>query len=228
MASAASGPSRGSVLLQDLLHSLSQPLTTLHCALEYSLEHEELKRAPEVAFALEQTDRAIELVRLMREYVDAETGCILAQPFPLGLAIENVLDQLSVLAEARGVRLFAYGTSNVSIPVRGVCLQRALFYLVGTLLETAPSGCAITILLEDGPSHSFLSGHCLPTDASACPLWEPSRQGLNANTSRQVKIEIARHVFGYSGASLDLYVSGRPGFVIRLPKTGSHVIEIPA
>ncbi|HTR27380.1 MAG TPA: hypothetical protein VMI10_25645 [Terriglobales bacterium] len=228
MASIAPEFAQNRGLLQELLHSLSQPLTTLHCTLEHSLEHEETGHAGEVALALEQTDHVIELVRLMREYVEAETGCFLAEPFPLGLAIENVLEQLSVLAEARKSGLFAYGASMARIPVRGIWLQRALLYLVGALLEFESSGSAITILLEDGPSHSFISGHCLPMKPTPDGALEPSRRSPEANTSQQVKIEIARRVLGSSGASVDFYANGRPGFFIRLPKASSGLVEIPA
>ena len=228
MASIAPPPPQNQGLLQDLLHSLSQPLTTLHCALEHSLEQEELEHAREVAMALEQADRVIELVRLMREYIQAETACFLAEPFPLGLALENVLEQVSVLAEARGLHLFAYGTSVAAIPVRGIWLQRALLYLIGSLLELISPGWAVTVLLEDGRTHSLISGHCLPVDSSECPAPGSLRQSEDANISRQVKIEIARRIFGHAGASLDFPANGAPGFRIRLPKSSSHLVEIPA
>ena len=47
-------------VLQDLLHVLSQPLTTLHCALEHSLAADAAAQTDVVALALEQTDRVIE------------------------------------------------------------------------------------------------------------------------------------------------------------------------
>ncbi|HVM92869.1 MAG TPA: hypothetical protein VMT67_08675 [Terriglobales bacterium] len=228
MGSVAAQLPQNSNLLQDLLHSLSQPLTTLHCALEHSLGQDDPEHPSESAFALEQTDRVIELVRLMREYVDAETGCFLAAPFPLGLAVENVLEQISVLAEVRGLRLFAYGTSTVSIPVRGAWLQRALLYLTSELLNVAPAGCAVTILLEDGPFQSVLSAHCVPTNSSDDPMRELPAQNPEAKTAHQVKIEIARRVLANSGASLDFYSNGQAGFVIRVPKHGSDLSEIPA
>jgi signal transduction histidine kinase len=152
MASTAAAQNQG--VLQDLLHVLSQPLTTLYCALEHSLEADNAAQTDDVALALEQTDRVIEAVRLMREYLEAEEGCFLAEPFPLGLAIENVLEELSVLAEARGLLLFASGTSRAAIPVRNAWVQRALLYLFVLLLESGPSGRAIVVLLEDGATGS--------------------------------------------------------------------------
>ena len=234
MATIASALTQNQRLLQDLLHLVSQPLTTLHCTLEHSLmvdllNEDPVVRSEEVALALQQTDRVIEAVRLMREYLEAEEGLFRAEPFSLGLAIENVLEQVSVLAEARGLRLFACGTSTAAIPVKGVWLQRALFYLVGLLLESEPDGRAITVVLEDGATQSLVSGHSLPANSSSdVPPDSPPRWAPNVNTLRQVKIEIARCVLEVSGASLELYSGSNAGFLIRLPRFSSHLAEIPA
>jgi len=204
-------------VLQDLLHVLSQPLTTLHCALEHSLEADESAQSSDVALALEQTDRVIEAVRLMREYLEAEDGCFLAEPFPLGLAIENVLEQSSVLAEARGVSLFAYGTSRAAIPVADAWVQRALFHLFAWLLENTSAGHAVVVTLEDGPSQSVISVHSLPADeSSALPQSAVPRR---SNTLQQVKLAIAQRVLASSGGSVELYAGEKPGFAIRIPQT---------
>ena len=217
-------------LLYDLLHLLSQPLTALHCTLEHSLTRDEAARSNEVALALEQTDRAIEAVRLMREYLEAEEGSFVAEPFPLGLAIENVLEQISVIAEARGLRLFAWGTSTAAVPASAAWLQRALFYIVAALLDGAAPGSAITVVLEDGAAQSLISGHNLPLSPGTD--WSASGRPLNltpdANTLRQVRTEIARRVLELSGASLHLFFDDEPGFLIRLPRLQSPAEQIPA
>lgn len=64
--------SRLQVVLGELLHSLSQPLTTLHCALELSIDPVAERQREGVSAALEQVDRAIRVVELMRECLDAE------------------------------------------------------------------------------------------------------------------------------------------------------------
>jgi hypothetical protein len=233
-------------VLQDLLHLLSQPLTTLHCALEHSLTQDETERSDEVVVALEQTARLIGAVRLMREYLEAEEGCFVAEPFPVGLAMENVLDQISVLTEARGIPLFAFGISKAAIPVKGAWLQRALFYLVGLVLESERAGQSIMITLEDSASQSVVSGLSLPVQRSSGrpsdlrsdrpsdrPLEDRPSNTLcacspDSSTVRQVKMEIARRVLESSGASLEFYPDGKPGFTIRLPKLGFLPNEIPA
>ena len=67
-------------VLGELLHLLSQPLTSLRCSLELSLEHslalsiEEAatQRQESVAAALQQTEKVIGMIQLMRQYLDAE------------------------------------------------------------------------------------------------------------------------------------------------------------
>jgi len=59
-------------VLGELLHSLSQPLTTLHCALELSIDPVAEQQQKAVYAALEQVDRAIHVVELMRECLEGE------------------------------------------------------------------------------------------------------------------------------------------------------------
>ncbi|MGB9071319.1 MAG: hypothetical protein WCC22_01515 [Terriglobales bacterium] len=59
-------------VLGELLHSLSQPLTSLHCALELSIDPVAEQQRKAVSAALEQVDRAIHVVELMRECLEAK------------------------------------------------------------------------------------------------------------------------------------------------------------
>ena len=57
-------------VLGELLHSLSQPLTSLRCSLELSVGEDAGQQQDTVSAALQQTDRVIAVVRLMREYLE--------------------------------------------------------------------------------------------------------------------------------------------------------------
>jgi hypothetical protein len=228
MASNATPLPQNQGLMHDLLHLLSQPLTTVHCALELSLTEDEAQRGEEVAVALEQTDRVIEAVRLMREYLESEEGRFVGEPYPLGLAIENALEQSSVLAEARGLGLFACGASTAAIPVLSIWLQRALFYLIELVIESELPGRMVAVTLEDGGSQSFISGHGLPTRRLLDDVSKPLKFTREADTLRRVKLEIARHVLQSSGATLEFYSGSKPGFIVRLPRFRSHSSERPA
>jgi hypothetical protein len=204
------------VVLSDLLHSVSQPITTLHCALEHSLELDDASHSEDVCLALEQTGRVIEAVRLMREYLDAEQSSRCALPTPAGLAVEEVLQQLSVVTEARGMRLFAYGSTKALVPVAKPWLERALCYLVGTLIESAQFGATIVVLLEDHTEQSVVSGCCLSARASL----DLSRPVPFSNSLRQARLAIAQRVLESSDASVECYSGEKPGFVVRLAKSG--------
>lgn len=217
MACAAPDFFRGGDVLRELLHSVSQPITTLHCALERALELDEASCSDDVCLALEQTDRVIEAVRLMQEYLDAERGACYVPPTPAGSAIENVLQQLSLLAEARGVPLFACGSTKSLVPVAKPRLERAFCYLVGTLIESAQPGAAIVVSLEDGAEQSVVSGLRL----SVHPSLDVSRPAPISNSVQQARLAIAQRVLESSGASVESYSGGRSGFVVRLPKPGA-------
>jgi hypothetical protein len=75
--------SRLQAVLGELLHSLSQPLTSLHCALELSIDPAAEQQQKAVSAALEQVDRAIRVVELMRECLEAEPAG--ASPPPSGI-----------------------------------------------------------------------------------------------------------------------------------------------
>jgi hypothetical protein len=71
--------SRLQAVLGELLHSLSQPLTSLHCALELPIDPVAKQQQKAVSAALEQVDRAIHVVELMRECLEAEPPCLAPQ-----------------------------------------------------------------------------------------------------------------------------------------------------
>jgi hypothetical protein len=75
--------SRLQAVLGELLHSLSQPLTSLHCALELSIDPVAEQQRKAVSAACEQVDRAIHVVELMRECLEAEPA---APGPPAGIA----------------------------------------------------------------------------------------------------------------------------------------------
>jgi signal transduction histidine kinase len=114
-------------VLGELFHSLSQPLTSLRRSLELSLEspreltiEEAVERPQEsVAVALQQIEKVIGMIQLMREYLDAEQPGQHGRPSPLAPAVSSVIDQLSSIAAVRGVRLRLFGTA-----LRRCCFRR--------------------------------------------------------------------------------------------------------
>ncbi len=141
------GPQNQDVL-RSLLHIASQPLTTLHCVLETSFAQDATAPTESAAVALEQTERVIEAVRLMREYLEADRGCGSKAAVSLNGAVEKALEDLSVLAEARGVPFFLLAAGSATALVSETWLVRSLQYLIADLLENEPTGGAVIIVLE--------------------------------------------------------------------------------
>ncbi len=217
-----SGPN----VLGDLLHSLSQPLTGLRCSLELSLDLP-LELSPEevaeqqqesVVMALQQTEKVIGMIQLMREYLDAE------QPRPgiystaLAPALRSVIDELSSIAAVRGIQLRLLGTCMATLPVPEPRLRLALQYLISTMIDAQPVGAKVTLLLGEGPAGAVLrvEGERRFREPNVC---EPVTSA-SASTLRRVKIAIAMRVLEAAGASLVFGDgdAGPAGFVLRIPR----------
>src|SRR5580700_1952914 len=114
---------RGPDLLGELLHSLSQPLTGLRCSLELSLQLpvelsvEEIaeQRQESVAVALQQTEKVIGMIQLMREYLDAEQLEPKAYSSALMPALQSVIEGLSSIAAVRDIRLRLEGRCTATL-----------------------------------------------------------------------------------------------------------------
>ena len=209
-------------VLVTLLHSLSQPLTALHLSLELSASQDPEASAV-VSAALEQTDRVIEIIRLMREYLDSEQQGAAAQFVPVATAVQEVLEELSVAASARDTTLLASLRSAVAIAVPGFWLHRALHYLIGSLVEDAPFQGTIVVLLEDRTRDCLLSMHTLP---GGVPANRRPQRTAGSDTLRQVRLAIARRALEAGGASLEPYGAENPGFLISIPPSEPQISQL--
>jgi len=205
-------------VLGELLHSLSQPLTSLRCSLELSLESS-LDRALEavaeqrqerIAAALEQTERVIGMIQLMREYFDAGQPAPGTRSTALMPAIQSVIEELSSIAAVRSVQLLLVGTCTAQLRVAESRLRLALQYLITTMIDAQTAGGKVVLLLGEGPSGSVLQGE--------------GESGFRVtgttSTSRGMRLAIARRVLETAGASM-IFSGGDvdpTGFVLRIPR----------
>lgn len=200
-------------VLCELLHSMSQPLTSLRCTLELSIEKAAGRQQKAVSAALEQGERVIGMVKLMREYLDAELG---TPPHPVALApaLSAVVEQLSSVAAARQIRLQLTGTSAASISVAESQLQTALQYLISALIELQQPNCEIVLRFEENPSETLLCGQvggCISTAIQR-------RHDPVGVTLRRVKLAIASRVLESGGSSLVFDGADQTAFVLHIPK----------
>jgi signal transduction histidine kinase len=210
-------------VLGELLHSLSQPLTGLLCSLELSLqlpvdrsiEQVAEQQQANVSVALQQTEKVIGMIQLMREYLDAEQPGPEAFSSALAPATRTLIEELSSIAAVRGVRLRLVGTCLATLPVPESRLRLALQYLITTLIQAEPVGGRVLLLLGEGPAGAVLRAE----GERGCRGQKPGTTSPQT-ASRRARIAIASRVLESAGASL-VFGGGEvdpTGFVLRIPR----------
>jgi hypothetical protein len=224
---------RGPDVLGELLHSLSQPLTGLRCSLELSLEEVAEQRQESISLALQQTEKAIGMVQLMREYLEAQQPGREADGVALAPALRSVVEELATIAAVRGIQLRMVGTCSGTLRLPESQLRLALQYLLSSAIETLAAGGKVTLLLGEGPAGVVLRvegdgglrepDFGLGEQGATCSLTkhdadEAASVSESVSTLRRVRIAIARRVLESAGASLIVSEGGPDGFVVRIPR----------
>jgi len=233
-------------VLGELLHSLSQPLTGLRCSLELSLQLpldlslEELaeQQQASVAAALQQTEKVIGMIQLMREYLDAEQPGPEICPVALEPVMRSVIEELSSIAAVRGIQLRLAGTCTATLPVPEPRLRLAVQYLIATMIDAQAVGGKVMLLLGEGPAGTVLRVEgergFRELDLRDTNLREKGKSATSPptkrdrakttsasmSTLRRVKLAIASRVLETAGASLVFAAgdAGPAGFVLRIPR----------
>jgi signal transduction histidine kinase len=222
-------------VLGELLHSLCQPLTSLRCSLELSIDEAAEQQQNAVAVALQETDRAIGIIQLMREYLDAEQRGSGIHAAAFAPAIRSVIEELSSIASVRGVRLRLAGTCAATLKLPEAQLRLALQYLFMTIVEGQPAGGRVVFLMGEGPAGAVLRveggrefrgvrsrQNEMSAIRSPLKLSAPQSTGTPLPPLRWVRLAIASRVIETAGAMLvlrdgDHSEAGPVGFVLRVP-----------
>jgi hypothetical protein len=230
-------------VMGDLLHALSQPLTGLRCSLELALDpllgpslelsvgrslREVAKQQQNgVVAALQQTEKVIGMVQLMREYVNAGQAGPAVFKTALQAALRSLIEELSSVAAVRDVQVRLAGSCTAIVPVPEARLRLALQYLITAEIEAQPAGGRVLLALTESPAGTVLRveggtvGRALnrPNSKSTSTSAMTSAT-TTASTLRRVKRAIASRVLEAAGASL-VYGDGdsgsNAGFVLRIP-----------
>jgi signal transduction histidine kinase len=215
------GRTQEQAVLDELLHSLSQPLTTLRCSLELSVEDIVGQQQAAVSAALQQTDRVIGVVRLMREYLDTEPATVSQPAVPLGPVLRNVVEQLFSVAEEKQVRLKLTGGCSATIVLAEPRLRLALQYLLGVFIEMQPRHGDLALRLEQGSSESELRAD----GASAAATNTGLGPDAGNPTLHHVRLAIACRLLESAGTSLEF--RDDTGFVLRVPRPPRPALADP-
>jgi len=203
----------------ELLHSLSQPLTSLRCSLELSIDEVAERQQATVSVALQQTEKVIGMIQLMRDYLDAEQPGSEAGPVPLAPAVRVVVEELASIAELRGIKLLLAGSCTAHLPLPEPRLRLALQYLLAALIQTALVNSEITLQLEEGSSESVLRVECgNGARLRDCAQSPHSRRDSVSGTLGSVRLAVACRVLETAGAFLAIKDGNRAGFVLRIPR----------
>lgn len=207
-------------VLGELLHSLSQPLTSLRCSLELSLDEAAEQQQAAVGIALQQTERVIGMIQLMREYLDAEQPGPEARRVPLDRVLRGVVEDLASIAEVRKVELRPEGACSATVSLAEPRLRLALQYLALALIEAAGAGGRVALVLEEGSTESALraevQGSLRPAESVAAG--PPGKSNSIHGTLRTVRLAIARRLLESGGTLLAVEEGDRPGFLLRIPR----------
>jgi signal transduction histidine kinase len=206
-------------VLGELLHSLSQPLTSLRCSLEMSLDDAAEQQAA-MGIALQQTERVIGIVGLMREYLDAEQAEPEVRRVPLERVLRAMVEDLTSIAEVRNIDLELEGHCSATLSLAESRLMLALQYLTMALIESLATGCKVVLRLEEGSTESALRAEVqgsLNTTESA--MSRPQQQANSIQkTLGMVRLAIARRILEAGGTLLEIEKGDRLGFLVRIPR----------
>lgn len=208
-------------LLGELLHSVSQPLTTLRCSLELSLDEAADQQQQTITAAMEQTESVIAMIQLMREYLDAEQGGTEAPASALMPVLASVSDDLSPLAELREVRIRIMGACSAELAIKVPWMRRALEYLLSAMIERQPAGGEITLRMSESPSEALvrIEGE---RGLGIQPNSNRTRDSAGS-TMRRVRLAIAARVLESAGVML-AFDDGVPAIVLRIPLAGRATV----
>jgi len=200
-------------LLADLFHALSQPLTTLCCSLELTLQQTptEKQYRESVTRALAQAEQVSWLATGIRELLDAAEAAPDLEVLQMQAAVQDAVSDLLPVAELAGVRICYLPRSPGSVRFEARRLRRGLFHLMGFVvgwgggavvrIELSESGEQVVLALTvsgEGISREAMESAESPESSSPA---SSSQDALPRDLTRRLGLGIARATFEAAGGS---------------------------
>ena len=199
-------------VLGELLHSVSQPLTSLRCSLELSLDEVAEQQQEAIGIALQQTEHVIGMIQLMREYLDAELPNAQARRVSIESVLRKTVDDLVSIAEVRQITLLVKGTCSATVPLAEPPLQLALQYLISALWAQAGSHSCIVLRLEEGSTESALHAASVGSRAAE------KRPAAIDEMMGRARLAVARRILESAGMWLTMENDDHTGFLLHIPR----------
>jgi signal transduction histidine kinase len=204
-------------LTSDLFHQLSQPLTTLCCALELAVlqsptthEYGEI-----VNQALQQAEKASALATAIRELLDASHAGENAEVLDLQRAVGDAVGDMLPVAESAGIELDLVPRSRCPVWFDARRLRQGLFHLLGSLIGTGRRGSVLKIEIEAREPQAKL---CLRvsgvTGRNGTSEPQPDRE-----LQQRLELGISRTIFEAAGSTFNVERGVQALVVnVRLPR----------
>jgi len=144
----------------DVSHQLRTPLTAIRSVGEVGLQESQTVEDHQevIGSMLEEVDRLARVVETLLTLSRWESGHVVAKAAPVDLAdvARHVVNQLSVLADERGVELLV--TVRPPLPVTGddMMIRQALINVIDNAIKFSPPGSRVAISSVSTPTQHHL------------------------------------------------------------------------
>ena len=134
-------------LVADLFHALSQPLTTLCCSLELTLQQAATAEVYRecVTRALTDAERVSWLSTGIRELLESGQASEDCELLPLRDAVRAAIDDLLLLAESKGVRIYYSPEAAGLVWFEARRLRQGLFHVLQSTVSAGGPGATVRI-----------------------------------------------------------------------------------
>jgi K+-sensing histidine kinase KdpD len=214
-------------LMSDLLHDLSQPLSTLTCLLEVNLLlSRPLKQVRhDLKIALQQVHWIVRLFRGLRELAEAANSHQDRERVALTACLREVVADRRPNAGLGGVEISVSSNSDCVVNFEASRLRQAVVHLLEFAVGSAAAGAEVAIAVVEDDEAARLTIAVSPTAIlSAEPASEDrvagsaeSQERRQREWNRRLGLAIARRIFEVAGGSLrSVDHEGRLSLEVRL------------
>jgi signal transduction histidine kinase len=190
-------------LLPELLHALSQPLTSLRCSLEVTLlqprdSEEYRKRLRE---SLKLTEDITVLARGIRELMDVEQPLAPPRDVALDKILRSAVREFLPLADAEGVGLSLFCGPSLVTSGDTQLLFTAVMHFLSFLMNLAKKGEEVSVQANADSGEIALTFETIRRGRDGRSESTPSKEAAETATA-YLKLLVARRIFEVAGGGV--------------------------